>query len=461
VVTNKWLKAGYGEEVRALFSDPRRAELTFLADFGHAKHFFPDADVFPSLIVIKRPNAGSPRPEVAVCVIPRDGVLTKNLASAVEAATFRLPRGVFTRESWALEPKPVMDLLDKIRRKGVPLTEYAGGKPFRGVLTGFNEAFLVDTPTRDRLVAADPECAAVIKPYLRGQDVRRWVAEWNGLWMIFARRGIQIERYPSLLQHLRMLRDRLEPRPGDWQPTPEQPEWNGRKEGHYAWYEIQDGVDYWPEFEKPKIIYQEIQYTPSYAFDTTRLYSNNKTFVIASTDLFLLAVLNSPLMWWFNWRHLPHMKDEALSPMGFRMQQVPIASPDAQIRQAVENATGRMIELARDLRASAIAIQDWLRSEFGLNNPGRRLEDPARLDADGFVGAVKVMLPRRRSLTVTEIARLKQEYSCTLGPAREAALEAAMLERGLSDLVNVAYGLMPEDVRLMRESSPPRMPLTL
>ena len=77
-----------------------------------------------------------------------------------------------------------MALLDKIRRNGVPLAEYAGTPPYRGVMTGFNEAFLIDTPTRDRLVRDDPRCAAIIKPYLRGQDIERWWSPPSGLHMI-------------------------------------------------------------------------------------------------------------------------------------------------------------------------------------------------------------------------------------------------------------------------------------
>ena len=74
--------------------------------------------------------------------------------------------------------------MDKIRRAGVPLEEYAGVSPQYGIKTGYNEAFLIDTPTRDALVAADPNCAEIIKPYLRGQDIERWYAPWRGLWMI-------------------------------------------------------------------------------------------------------------------------------------------------------------------------------------------------------------------------------------------------------------------------------------
>ena len=112
-------------------------------------------------------------------------------------ATFPLPRAMFSKESWVLEPKPVMDLLEKIRRNGVPFAEYAGVKPLYGIKTGLNEAFLIDTPTREQLVRDDPACADIIKPYLRGQDIDRWHAPWDGLWMIFAWRelrstGIQV-----------------------------------------------------------------------------------------------------------------------------------------------------------------------------------------------------------------------------------------------------------------------------
>ena len=95
------------------------------------------------------------------------------------------------------------------------MTEFAGVKPYYGIKTGLNEAFLIDTPTRDALVKSDPSSAEIIKPYLRGQDIHRWVPEWAGLWMIFARRGIDIESYPAILRHLEKYREQLEPKPGD------------------------------------------------------------------------------------------------------------------------------------------------------------------------------------------------------------------------------------------------------
>lgn len=197
IVTNKWMRAGYGERLRAWFGANGAVES--VVDFGHAP-IFPDADVFPCIVGLERPvarddDAGqagdtaddaptAAEPTAIVAEFPREQLGRVDIASYVTRHGHAVSRRRFTAAPWSLEPEPVVALLDKIRRAGVPLVEYAGVKPYRGVLTGLNEAFLIDTPTRDRLVREDPRSAEIIKPYLRGQDIRRWAPEWAGLWMI-------------------------------------------------------------------------------------------------------------------------------------------------------------------------------------------------------------------------------------------------------------------------------------
>ena len=109
-----------------------------------------------------------------------------------------------------------------------------GGKPYRGVLTGFNEAFLIDTATRDRLVAADPASAEIIRPYLRGQDVQRWSAPDSGLHMILLKSSSDYEwpwstaideqaaeaafatTYPALHAHMKLFESLPRDRLGEW-----------------------------------------------------------------------------------------------------------------------------------------------------------------------------------------------------------------------------------------------------
>ncbi len=457
VVTNKWLKAGYAEALRDLFAT--KGWLDFVADFGHAKHFFPDADVFPSVLVVRKPDRTIEAPvEADICVIPRDAVPRKGLAAAVEEATFPLPRAMFTKESWILEPKPVMDLLDKIRRNGIPLAEHVDLKTYRGVTTGFNDAFYIDTERRNALINSDPGCTDIIRPFIRGQDIERWHVDWDGLWIIFARRGIDIDQYPSVRQHLLGFRPQLEPKPSDWKPAELGATWTGRKEGGYAWYEIQDSIDYWKMFDGPKIIYQSIQYYGAYALDLRGFLLSNKAFMLPTADYSLLGILNSPLARWVSWRHFAHMKDEALSNDGVRMAAFPIPNLPAPQAESMSAMAHQLSELADDRVAAVTSVLDWLRHEFGLDKPGQALSQPHLLDADAFAGAVRKALPRSRRLSAADFARLKQEHAETLGPARRAADEALALERRLSDLVNEAYGLTPEEVALMWATKPPRMP---
>jgi len=456
VVTNKWLKAGYAENLRTVFAE--RGWIEFLADFGHAKHFFPDADVFPCVISVRKPTKDAAPETFDVCVVPREEVPSSGLGIAVAKASYQIARARFGRESWTLEPPAVIALLDKIKANGVPLVEYAGVKPYRGVLTGFNEAFLIDTAARDKLIAADPKCADIIKPYLRGQDVDRWQASWKGLWMIFTRRGIDIERYPSVLRHLEAYRQQLEPKPSDWAPAKQSDEWPGRKEGSYKWFEIQDSVDYWQEFLKPKIIYQEIQFFPCYALDRDGRLGNNKTFIIPVEDVALLAVLNSPIMWWHNWRYLPHMKDEALSPMGYRMEQLPVPVLSDDQRAEITPRAERLLTLTATQRGTTSAIADWLSQEFGIAKLPTKLTEATRLNADAFLAAVRSAIPKKTGLSAAQIARLRKEHADTIEPARLAASQALAQERQLSDLVNTAYGLTADELQLMWDTAPPRMP---
>lgn len=457
IVTNKWMKAGYGAPLRRLFTE--RAWVEAVIDFGHAKQIFAEADVFPSIVVVAKPVAGEAPPddEVEVSVIPRERLRIDDLQTQVDEEGFRLPRSRLGEEPWRLEPPGVQRLLDKIGERGVPLAEYAGVKPYYGIKTGCNEAFLIDTATRDRLVAEGASSAEILKPYLRGQDVQRWVPSWDGLWMIFARRGIEIDRYPAVRAHLERFREKLEPKPEAWDEKRDGL-WSGRKPGPYAWYEIQDTVAYWELLEGPKILYQEIQFHPAYALDQQGLFTNNKVFLLPTSDPYLLAVLNSPLLWWHNWRFLAHLKDEALNPAGFRMEQLPIAVPGDDLRDEAAGLAQNLVSLEQRRSEAAKTLLDWLRVEHEIETPGRRLEAPFELTSDELVAEVRKRRGKK-GLSAAALKSLREEHAASVEPMRRRLAEGAELELRLADLVHQAYGLTPEEVDLMWRTAPPRMPV--
>ncbi len=176
---------------------------------------------------------------------------------------------------------------------GRTLKDITQNRMFYGVKTGLNEAFIIDQMTRDKLVREDPACTAIIKPMLRGEDLRPWYQENEGRWLIFTRRGIDIDSYPAVKDYLQQFREQLEPRTADRDSTTS----HGRKPGTYKWYEIQDSVDYYNEFDKPKIFWPDIARFPRFSWDERGQFVNNKGYILSPPDASLLGILQSRVCW--------------------------------------------------------------------------------------------------------------------------------------------------------------------
>ncbi len=171
----------------------------------------------------------------------------------------------FTQDSWQLESDQLAALRAKLTT-GYKTLKEVYGSPLYGIKTGFNEAFVIDRATRDALIASDAKSNELIKPFLEGKDLKKWHAQPRDLWLIFTRRGTDIEQYPAIKQHLEQFKTQLMPKPKDWQGN-----WEGRKAGPYQWWEIQDTIAYHEEFNKVKILYPEFSDRPLFHSDLTRI----------------------------------------------------------------------------------------------------------------------------------------------------------------------------------------------
>jgi type I restriction-modification system DNA methylase subunit len=457
VVTNKWMKAGYAEPLRRYFAE--NAWIQSVVDFGHAKQIFEEVDVFPSIIVARRPTEAT-KPETArLCTIPREQLRIDDLSRQIELEGVELPLSQLGADAWQLEPGGVNDILAKIRGKGVPIAEFASVKPLSGIKTGLNEAFLVDTATKNSLVTADPQCTAILKPFMRGQDFSRWNADWAGFWMIvlkssenhlwpwsdsgMAAEGIFERTYPAIHAHLNQYRDALTKR---------------QDQGRY-WWELRSCA-YWAEFDSPKIMYPEITWRPEWTLDTSGMLCNNTAYILPSNDPWIVTVVNSPISWWYAWRNAIHGKDEALRFIKEFVQDFPIPTPmPGQIDVAAKNV-GRLVEIMRTQQTTRRQILDWLRVEYEVEKSTLKLQSPFDLDCDCFVAEVKKVRGKKKPLSAAALANLREEYARSIDPARALAAEALTLENEVSNLVNEAYGLTPEEVALMWQTAPPRMPIT-
>ncbi len=199
----------------------------------------------------------------------------------------KLPSCAISGSNWTLASGSVTALLRQMESKSIPLGEYVNGHIFRGLLTGFNKAFVIDGAKRAELVAHDKRSAEIIKPLVVGDDVRRWRANFRDRWLVVTPVGIDIKRYTAVFKHLKQ-----------WQPELEQ-----RWDRGDHWWELRP-CDYYAAFDRPKIIYPDIAKEPRFVLDDNGLYVNNTTYVIAVRDLYLLGLLNSRTMWDYAKQHL-------------------------------------------------------------------------------------------------------------------------------------------------------------
>jgi hypothetical protein len=250
------------------------------------------------------------------------------------------------RERWGAEPWHIdvpsdLALIDRLESRWPALRTLVPERPARGVVTGCNRAFILERSARDRLLAAEPAAAALIHPFVRGRDLRRWRAAGGERWILLIDRGTSLDDLPHVRDHLAQFRTALEPRPGDWQAA-----WHGRKPGSYRWYELQDPVGPLIKSRAPRLLYQDIQSGPVCCLDRGgEVVPDTTVWMLPSADLVLLAILNAPLYGWYARRRFPPALNGSVRPKLAHIGNFPVATPHGAQRAALEALVTERIEI--------------------------------------------------------------------------------------------------------------------
>ena len=310
ITSNKFMRAGYGAGIREHL--PASLRIRRVIDFGDLPLFEANGKAIAAYPAVLVGNRSEDLAEHALPVADLAGPVRKELSKAslkvgtesvrgvladldgllTRAEVRDFPQVLLKKDGWILEDPALIRLFLRLMDQGTPLGEFAKGRIYRGVTTGLNEAFVINEAKRQELIEEDPRSAELIKPWLRGRDIGRWKPDWAGLYVIFTRRGVDIDEYPAIQSHLSWWRADLEPKATSGQQGA------GRKPGDYQWYEIQDSVAYCDEFAHPKIVWKKTSFSPAFLFDTSGAYLSNTLHFIAGADAWVAAVMNSSLMEW-------------------------------------------------------------------------------------------------------------------------------------------------------------------
>jgi len=183
VTPNKWFRATYAEALRSFLRE--RCRIDLLVDFGHSKDLFPDADTFPAAVVLQPVVSAVPDGDTGRFVRAHDSDRERQtLADLIQTRPVSVPHGNLRPERWLLEDPSASGLLDRLMATGRPLEPLLQKPILSGLKSGFNEAFYLETQRRNAMLAADPTCEHLLKKFLRGRDVKRWVSVWEDQWHI-------------------------------------------------------------------------------------------------------------------------------------------------------------------------------------------------------------------------------------------------------------------------------------
>jgi type II restriction/modification system DNA methylase subunit YeeA len=290
ITGSAWMRTNYGQSLRTYFN--QETQLLEVIDLSDCE-IFESATVLTSIISFSKKQKEK-LPIKAIRFTRKDQ--TKLLQLAEEINQKHTLISEFPESSWIILDSKSNSIKEKIEANGKPL-KYWDIKINRGILTGFNEAFIIDIETKNKLIEEDAKSAELINPILRGRDVQKYYFEHSDLFLIgtFPSLNIDIEKYSAIKKHLEQYLPKLN-QSGETFINENEKKEKTRKLTSGKWFETQDSIAYWEDFSNPKIIYPNMTKYLPFSLDVDGNFLNDKCFILTGEKLYYLtAFLNSKL----------------------------------------------------------------------------------------------------------------------------------------------------------------------
>lgn len=426
ITSNKWARAKYGKEFRNFVLE--NTNMLEYIDFNGVK-VFETATVDTNILSFQKINKASDFLYCDVGIDYKGG----DLSLYCNQNGFQYGQNNLTSESFVFVNPKEYFIKKRIESLGTPLKNWDIQINY-GVKTGFNEAFIISSELRDELISIDPKSADILKPILRGRDIKRYASDWAGLYLIatFPALNLNIDDYPSIKQHLNNFGNRLN----------QSGEAGSRKKTGNAWFETQDQIAYWREFEHEKIMYPNMTKYRPFFYDKSGFFSNDKSFIIngqRSTLKYLIALLNS---WLFDFAFkdkFPELLGGTLELRKVFFEHLPIPKLSDNLQKPFEilvdyilftksnemENESKFFESLIDLMVYGIYFEDSMKAhECYINNSVRELTVPFDEDMND---------EQKKSLLSVVIMQLRDDKEISRALIFKNNIEEVQIVEGISN----------------------------
>ena len=444
IMPNKWMLVSYGKELRKFMA---KTDLQQIINFGDVQ-FFDEATIYVCIFVTRKDN--KQRNDVQALSLNQK-TYHGDFLNEVPAQLAAYPADTFGESEWIIQPKAHFDILKKMLQQGTALKDMPISI-YRGVLTGYNDAFFIDEDTKERLIAEDPKSAELIKPLLRGRDIQVWTPVWDNLYLLFvpwhfpnhSDSTIQgaseksendfKERYPSIYAYLENHKVKLSAR-------------NKAETGiRYEWYALQRwAADYYEEFSKPKIMYPNMTSLFPFIYDEKGFFGNDKTFMITANDdsvnlKFITAILNSKLCKLWIWYNCPELQGgtREIRKVYFENFRIPLdvdQQPLAKLADLQIQQVGQLLE-------KRTRFLHRLSENFEGIKITTALQTFDQLDFKGFVAELK---KQKIKLTLAQQDEWEDYFNKYRQACQELSEQIKATDNEIDNKVFDLYGLTQEE----------------
>ncbi|WZL88760.1 DNA methyltransferase [Salinimicrobium sp. 3283s] len=410
---------------------------------------FEGATTYPVIIIAT--NRTPQKNEFNYTKIPKSA--QANIINIENQQNYRVLQEFLDYKNWSFLPVEKAQLLKKLSKLERVKNLYP--KTYRGIVTGFNDAFIIDKTTKENLESEHPSSKEIIKPFYEGKDLTKWISEDIEKFIIFTRRGTDIENYPAIKNYLLQFKAKLTPRNSPDMKI-------GRKSGAYQWFEIQDSIDYYKIFEGEKIIWPNLQSSSKFSLDVNGYYINAPSVILPVADKALLCILNSKVVWEFL-KSICVVRSGGyieIKPQYF--EQIPL--PIIERRQDLELLVEKILNLVSDYQNIKNKFSNYFSSSYKLQKTSRKLQSWHELEFDEFIKELN------KAIKATNKVRVKEGLSPVPGLTKKDEFEwmdlfeenkqkAMELQRVIEKtdkeidrMVYELYGLTEEEIEIVESS---------
>lgn len=361
IVSGKFTRAGYGSVMRNFLSE--KTELTHFIDFG-GKTVFVEATVDAAILGFNK-RLPENNNQLVFREVLKEDVIDDDFTKYIRDNAQLYPSKALMGDVWSFHNPKWLSIIEKINRNGTPLSEWDININ-RGVLTGYNPAFIINKEKKEQLVSEDPNSGDIIKPLLRGRDIQKYLADDVANWLIYIPwhfplhgdsdiTGVSLDAEKVFESDYRFIYRWLKTHYNSLSLR------NKAETGiRYEWYAMQRfGSNYWQDFEKPKLVWKRIGSILRFCYDESGAYCLDSTCIATGKRVkYLTAVLNSTLCNKELFRLSPKTGtgDLIISVQALNPLRVPI--PNEQQEKEVCGLLDNIIELKKKNRsADTIALE--------------------------------------------------------------------------------------------------------